>query len=206
MATGVTIPNGYGIMTLQWQTIAGKSVTATCGFSNVFAAMTDPVAMAAIWCNQLQAAGRPGAANQMSTQWQSAGVYCLFRDLSGGLHSGTYSNVIVGTVALAGADQPVYSPLVVSKVTNFAGRAFRGRMYPPYTLAAESTVDMLGNIAGTQLASLRTSYNAFVAALISSALPPVLLHVNPAVSPVVINSCLVRPVVGIQRRRRVRGA
>lgn len=205
MPTGVIIPPDFAIATLIWATNTGKQVTVTCGVDNT-AASSNASVIAADWLAGFQLAGNPGAAAQMTTFWTSIGCYVLARSVSGILGSATASNTVIGTIASSALDQPLFAPLVVSKPTANAGRKYRGRMYPPLTRASEAVVDAYGNITPAELINLRAAWNGFFLNRFTSSFKPALLHTDPTVAPTPHTAFFVRPVVGIQRRRRVRGA
>jgi hypothetical protein len=202
------IPNGYGQMTLKWRYIPlSRDMTVTFGFFDS-AGTAGANAACTSWRNQLTAIGGPANASAMGTNWQQTGSTCLLRDSLGNLIAGLDTTVVTGSGSSATATQPVYLPLVVTKVTAFAGKAHRGRIYPPLTLTDETTVDAGGSLTGPAVSALQTQWGGFLAAINAGPYPARLLHGPPGggLSPDPVLSLAVRPVAGIQRRRRNRGA
>jgi len=109
---------------------------------------------------------------------------------------------VAGIVSSGGNTMITSSTLRVTKRTALVGRAFRGRMYAPYTLG-EVGVSATGAIIGTNVTLFQTAYTALMFNLANGtpSLLPVLLHTNPAITPTNISSLFIQPVVGTQRRR-----
>lgn len=209
MATGLNLLNGYGVCTYNWTYIpAGKSVSVTCcGWDN--AATDDPVFLAGIAYTAATKAGSVAPAAAMSTAWRFEGTTLLLRTSSGLLASGSHLVPITGTAASSPDISPLYSTWVVSKGTPFAGRAQRGRMYPPFTLLSETGVDANGTIGAGSVATYQAQWSTWFADVpLNSSFRPYLVHSfgSSAVTPQPIVSIVVKGVVGIQRRRRARGA
>lgn len=205
------IPNLFGLATLTWTFIpAGRQFSCTWGYQDTLSNESANAAAVAIRLAAIQTGG-PCAAASMSTNWRFDGVTTLQRISTGLLIAGSAGPALTGTTT-ASADQPaVLMTTVVSKKTLYAGRHFRGRMYPPFTNQLETEIDYNGSIAGTTVANLQTKWNLFYGtSSFVTDYRPYLLHaavpVGPSIPPTLVQSLFVRPVVGIQRRRRARGA
>ena len=111
-----------------------------------------------------------------------------------------------GTVAAAADVSPAVA-LVVSKLTGFAGRSFRGRVYMPGL--RETDVDESGAVAGATVNAWQTAFDNLQTALIADAAVEgvILLHNegNPnAGIPTPVTRFLVRNVIGTMRPRQRR--
>lgn len=201
----VVIPNGYGQATMSWtNSELAAPVTVTCGYANTVAFHPVDENAESIYLFWTASPG-PCLASFMQVGWTFQGVYCLQRSATGVLTSNTYAAPINGTMTATGGGQPAYSPLVVSKTTAIAGKAFRGRMYPPMTYSNEGSVSLGGNIETVvALPQIRASYSALFNDWEASDIPPFLLHSDVGTPPTAINTFFVRPVVGTQRRRKNR--
>jgi len=198
------IPEGYGSATMTWTNADLPSpVTVTCGFKNNVAFSPPEVVAEAIFGYWVDLAA-PCHADQMMIGWTFDSVYVL-QDRGDGLESATYASPVAGSQVIAGnPQQPAYSPLVVSKTTSSAGKKFRGRMYPPMTYGGEPSVSVAGYIEPlVALPQIRANYAALFDAWDGGDFTPYLLH-SDATAPTPINSFLVRPIVGTQRRRKAR--
>lgn len=208
MATSVVIPNTYGLATYRWTWIpAGKEFTVTMGYRDT-ALADDPTAAALSHYQYLTATGSVCVAASMSTDWRFEGVTVLQR-LSGGLlQTGAKLTPITGTASTGSSINPVFVTWVVSKRTAFAGRQYRGRMYPPFLDLAESQVDYNGVINGGSVTTNNTRWNTYFTNVNITAYQPYLLHAAPKVgatpAPTPITAISVGSVAGIQRRRRAR--
>lgn len=123
-----------------------------------------------------------------------------------GVTVGTHTSVATGgggTFALP----PPQVALVVSKVTEFAGKANRGRSYIPFVVG-ESIVDSNGRIDSGSVSTFQGVASALIAGWAALDLDATLLHAAPAVGPPApatqLTTLLVRGVVGSQRRRLIR--
>lgn len=94
--------------------------------------------------------------------------------------------------------------VLVHKVTAIGGRPGRGRFFLPGV--QESEVDVAGVLTSAFVDGLQDEVDAFVAELISSGMPPVLLHseTSPVATPTPITSLQVDSRVATQRRRQRR--
>lgn len=89
--------------------------------------------------------------------------------------------------------------LLVKKVSGLSGRANRGRMYFPWTVA-ENDVTEVGQIAPSTLSDFQTAFSAFLSDLGSADVPMVILH-NAAGTPANVAELVVDGLVATQRRR-----
>ena|SRR6266498_4072076 len=202
------LPNGFGQVTFRWRYVPyTRDMSVTLGFYDSIAT-NDPTLIATNMRTFMGSTGRPQEVANMSTDWQNIGTTVLLRSSGGVLMSGVDATVTTGTASAATATQPLFVPMVVSKLTSFAGKHYRGRMYVPCTLFGESSVDIGGTITGGNVGLQQTRWDNFFAAINASVWPPFLLHqpVGVVPLPTAITSFLVRPVTGVQRRRRTRGA
>jgi hypothetical protein len=94
--------------------------------------------------------------------------------------------------------------ILVRKVTSIGGRPGRGRFFLPGV--QESEVDAAGILTTGFVDGLQDEMDNFYAELVSSAMPPVLLHseTSPLSTPTVITSFQVDARVATQRRRQRR--
>lgn len=205
----IVIPNNYGNATFVWRSITqAREFTVTMGFQDVLAT-GDANAAAAAYRVNLVLAGAPCEANKMTVQWEFMGTRTLLRNNAGILVAGANNIASTGTAASAPNESPMFTTLIVSKQTAFAGRQYRGRMYPPLTLIAENSVLAGGELLPSIVAPRQAEWSFFLTQMNSTNYPPQLLHdsTNPLHPfPTPITSLFVRPVVGLQRRRRTRGA
>jgi len=204
------IPTSHGIATYHWTYLPlGRAVSTTTGFrDDTFGAGT---ALAAAQTHRAAAiaTGAACAANQMMSSWRFEGVTTLFRDGVGNLTVGADLAPLVGTITPITNPEPVFTSYVLSKNTSFAGRAFRGRMYVPFLDLGELSVDEGGSINPTALATDAARWLAWFNAVTAANYRPYLLHTDVGAGtpvPTRVTSVLLRPVVGVQRRRRNRGA
>jgi len=156
----------------------------------------------------LTGAGSPGAATQMTTDWLFTGVQSLLTTTAGLQVAGSHLATTTGTIASTSA-VPIYTPAVVSKLTGLAGKKYRGRMYVPIMLGNETAVDAGGSLGTPLQTQIQTTWNVFLLSQNASSFPARLLHdttTTGVLGPNPITSLLCRPVTGIQRRRRSRGA
>lgn len=94
--------------------------------------------------------------------------------------------------------------ILVQKLTALGGRPGRGRLYLPGV--QESEVDEAGNLSGAFVDGLQDQFDDFFAELVSSGMPPVLLHseTSPIATPTDVTGFAVQTVVATQRRRQRR--
>lgn len=93
--------------------------------------------------------------------------------------------------------------VIVKKVTSLGGREGRGRFFMPPFLIDEGDVTPRGMIDPTLLADIQARADEFYDQIVSNISPggPVLFHADPLVTPTVIDSFQVEPLVATQRRR-----
>lgn len=210
MSTSVNIPNNYGIATFHWfNTGVGRDFTVTMGYHDL-TGLDDPLLSATAMYNAMVGGTKPIVAANMTTFWRFDPVTVLQRLSTGFLAVSSFGAPVTGTAAPGATESPVFSTLVVSKQTANAGRQFRGRCYPPLTITTESQVDQQGNILAAQVTAQQGFWDAFLASPTLANCQPSVLHATPLSGvtpfPTPILKLRVRPVVGIQRRRRARGA
>lgn len=94
--------------------------------------------------------------------------------------------------------------ILIRKVTAIGGRPGRGRFYLPGV--QESEVENTGLLTPAFVAGLQSEVDDFFAELVSSGMPPVLLHseTSPVAVPTPITSFQVDSRVATQRRRQRR--
>lgn len=204
----LSIPNGHGQAVLHWRYLPlSRDVSVTLGYKDITVA-DDPNAAATDIAVSATGLGSIAAAAQMSTQYQFRGVSTLQRTSAGFLVAGADVTVVTGTQVAPTNAVPVFNTLVVSKRTAFAGIRQRGRMYPPMTTNGEENVDAGGTILAATVTALQVFWNTFYTNVSTGDYPPYLLHSvdPPPPLPTAITSFFIRPVVGMQRRRRTRGA
>ncbi len=208
------IPDGYANVTLTWSLAGAAKV-----YSSVWACGDgtfedgDAPTTATNWYDSLTGTSQPCEASEMCTGWVFDGVSVLQRSVvDGNMTVAVAGPAVTGTGSTGSPPQelvPGYTPMVITKRTGIAGRHGRGRAYPPLTLRPITSVDYNGVIDGSALGSIQTLWDNFFDAISDFARAiPIVTH-NPIVSapaPTPVTSLLVRPVVGSQRRRKVRGA
>lgn len=103
---------------------------------------------------------------------------------------------------VAAQDLPPNCAVLVSKTTNFRGRATRGRNYWPGFIA-EGSVNGLGEIDADDLAGLQDAFANWGAELVLEGYPVVILHdeTSPITAPTLVTNFVVRPLIATQRRR-----
>lgn len=116
--------------------------------------------------------------------------------------SAEVSSTVPGTGG--GAQTSPSVAALVQKITAIGGRAGRGRFYLPGV--QESEVGETGVLTGAFVDGLQDVMEAFYSELVSSGMPPVLLHGDgsPVSTPTPITSFNVDGTVATQRRRQRR--
>lgn len=107
-----------------------------------------------------------------------------------------FTDIVNGTRA-----QPNVTPqvtLLAQKNTALGGRKQRGRMFLPG--AAEEDVNAAGLVSTAALGSWNTTLTDFLAALVTNAIPMVLLHTD-ATAPSPVTSMVLSELASTQRRR-----
>lgn len=204
----LVLPNSFGIVTSHWIYVPlNRQMSCTFGFFDT-AGTNGANAAAASYRNQITAVGGPANPSVMSTEFQHLGCTVLMRTTAGLLINGSDPTVVTGTVSAPANLQPVFLPYVVTKRTAFAGKHYQGRFYPPFTVTQETAIDAGGGLLPATVAALQAQWTSVLVAVNAGPYPMYLLHsAMPGVpAPTSIIGMLVRPVVGVQRRRRNRGA
>lgn len=200
----LVIPEGYGEATITWQAQGrANPLSVTLGYLPSAPLPTPGEAaesMAASW----EATGGFCDPSRMGQQFTYTGV-TVHQNVGGAIQGGAAARSVVGTRTSTDGPMIIASTFVVSKRTAFIGRHFRGRMYVPIMLAAESEVDYLGNIDSVRVGFAQTAANSLLTTMAANDLEPVLLHysvaVGPTIPPTPITSFTVSGKVGTQRRR-----
>lgn len=203
----VVVPEGYGQVTWVWQnTQSAKELSVTLGFKDLAVSPLTPDALAADLHTRFSTGtDRPASPSAMAVGWLFTRTHITVTR-SGLPRPGDKVLTVTGTLSATGQNNPVFNPLVVSKRTGIGGQRYRGRMYPPLTYGDETGVDATGQLATGTRNAAQTNWTSLHVSMISSDYPPYLLHSVSEIAPTAISSFLVRPVVGVQRRRRARGA
>lgn len=205
----LVIPNNYGVVTATFNYVPfGKQIAITFGYQDVSGGT--PVLTDA---NQIRGymigANSIAEAVRLTTAWQLLEVSCLKRDSTGMLTVGANTTILTGTGTPATPANPIFTSFVVTKRTAYAGKKFRGRYYMPGFQLSEDLVDAVGNIGGGAVGIEQTRQALFLSQMSAGGVPMMLLHEASTPGPSAPNpvtSLQVRPVIGIQRRRRARGA
>lgn len=110
------------------------------------------------------------------------------------------------TQGRSGTFGPTAISAIARKSTNVLGRRGRGRMFLPGAVN-EAEVGPDGQIIGARRTTLSAALNNFLVILqngnsgLSTLLPPVLLHSDPALAPTLITGFGVSSIVGLVRGR-----
>lgn len=194
-------PVGFGIFADTWQADgSNRTATNTFGFKNN--GLFDAAGCLSNVSSALHSATRPYNVGLVSDTWKLISQYCLI-NLVGTPSSAT---TFPGQQGTAGFVPP--SPnvsVVVNKHTNFAGRAFRGRVAVPAFTIDESEIDEAGNIDSAVLSAMQGYWNSALSAMSTNGVPMYIIHgpdktgVTP--SPTIVDSVSVSGLVGTQRRR-----
>ena len=104
---------------------------------------------------------------------------------------------IVGTAT--GEGLAPNSALLITKNTAFGGRKGRGRMYWPGI--QDGTIDDYGLVTTASFATYQTKFTAFLASLVGSNIPMVVLHGSNPPLPYLVTTLAVQHLMGTQRRR-----
>jgi len=188
------IPENYGQAVVKYEYIdTGEIMTTTFGFHNLplNVASDNAAFISEAWLEGFTAA-------TTLDSYRYVGVYVL-EGIGGVLQSGETADNVDGTV-----DAEPVSPAVavgVKKITTYAGKKYRGRMYLPPAVLSEDNVNGAGVIDGATVASLQTKLDNFRNALADLELNMMLLH-NDATTPTEVIDLLVRDNVRTQRRRQ----
>lgn len=209
------VPENIGVGIIRW-TLEGDSeeMVVTLGLQSTRVTF-DAEIMAEDLRAAVEAAGSlVGAASGMYSQWTFVGTTVRLQTSTGFLSGEAIANT-VGTAT--GETLPNNSAILIKKNTGSGGRRFRGRMYLPMYGLEESDVSSSGVIAGAEVTSLQNRLDAFLAALDTNELIPLLLHYpfghwdesdppefiidDPEPDPTIITSFAVQNRIATQRRR-----
>ena len=198
----IVIPTGYAQVTFNWQhTLSSRGWSTVLGVSHDSAGAAD-IAETAIdaWTGNL------AIVQDSSITFESVTVRM-------GPNSGATPGITLevpvnefGSTNLVGI--AANCTLLVRKLTNFGGRANRGRNYWPGFLA-ESMVGEIGDVDPTIVSNFQTIFVDFFGDMASgngatTALTPnVILHdeASPATTPSTVTAVQVDSIIGSQRRR-----
>lgn len=204
--------SGYGSAVLHWSIAGGaKPYTVTHGFGNGGLTTSDASAMADALYDAFVATGAPGNENQMLTGWTFLGVSVevLFLTTIG---TGSHFEAVAGALSPGsppGALVDPYNPVVISKTTEFGGRAFRGRMYTPPVRLVYDNVDPNGVIGTSPLVNIQAAWDTYLTSINGDGdTHMVLLHSDLAAhpTPTPVESLIARNVLASQRRRKARAS
>lgn len=200
----VVIPVGYANAVLTWnQTTRTQPITCTIGYDTDGSGISAALNAAAIFAAATSTGGSGNicSAASMTTAWQFTGVTVYERRSAGPLTRGdSVAAPVIGTLTSGANELTLNTTLRVTKRTGFVGRAYRGRMFAPFT-RLEGLVSANGVIDASTLAVLRGQWTSFLTNMSTNLCDPVLLHSTAGVDPSPITSLFVQGVVGTQRRR-----
>ena len=188
------IPVGTGLAIIRYTTAGGDfHAETTMGYSDD--------------------AGTPNAqtsANNIFTAWTtnafvgvSNEVSCsqvqVIENIAGSLVEAFSTGApVVG--GITGSPLPPQVAVLCKKLSGEVGRSFRGRFYIPGVAA--SWADTEGDrLTSAHLTTFQTGLTAYLAALATDHLFPVILHKNTAIEPTAIVSFVVEQFFATQRRR-----
>jgi hypothetical protein len=112
---------------------------------------------------------------------------------------GPSAQVSSGTAGTGGSGH--VSPnvaVLIQKRTLLGGRRNRGRMFYP---VSEGEIDNAGALSSSFLTFASTQWLEFLAAIEAESLPMAVLHTDPALTPVLVDTLAVQAVAATQRRR-----
>lgn len=205
----LVIPNNYGIATYTWQyNPLAKQVSTTCAFQDQ-AGNTPPNTVATQLRNIITGVNGCSKPADMTLDWQLLSVKTLQRDSAGNLLAGADLTAVAGTGTPASSLSPLFTSFVITKRTVFAGKKFRGRMYFPGFKMTDTQVDVAGAILPAFITTNQALFTSWFNSMTVAGYPAALLHDNttPGSSqPQICTGFALRPIVGIQRRRRNPGA
>lgn len=191
---GTPIPSGFGICSMKYR-LAGRTnpYAITFGFTDdgASSASTQAASLVATWLARFTAA-------TSFSSYTYEGCHITYRR-GGVLFSADNVQSTAGTVV--GAESSPAISIVVKKLTGFAGKKFRGRMYLPPAFLGEANVSNAGIIDAATVTSRQTICSNWLADMIAGANDPVLLHRDGS-APTAITQLSVESMVGTQRRRQ----
>lgn len=173
-----------------------EEMVTTCGhFSTVDDATTQANALFDAW------------RDEVFPVWAGADVTFVGVTVQEGTQTSGLGPYIVGQSTLppqvsvgVGALVPQNTAVLVTKLTNTAGRRGRGRMYVPGT-ATEDAVNNVGTLTPTAVSTRQTEINDWFARLVAEGHTPVVLHATPPPTGTPITGFVVQSMVATQRRR-----
>jgi len=136
------------------------------------------------------------------TNWLSSAVTLVALDVRWQAAAGdavSISRTVSQTGAVGGAMLPPQVCYLLQKISGFAGRKNRGRMYLPGV--QEDTVNDGGLVVGATLVNLAATAAAALSNWGTSGAELVILHTDPADTPRPVVELAPAPVVATQRRR-----
>jgi len=190
----MTLPDNYGIATFKFEiTASGSQSVVTMGFHNtpLDDASTIADTLGAVWDAEM-------TGSLLCNTYTFVSCYVLLS--IGGVEQSGESPV--GTVGSNTSDPSTPATAVgVKKVTSYAGKKYRGRMYLPAGYVSENHVGADGNIGSTEVSALQGAMDNVLAGFSANSYPAYLLHTD-ATAPTPISSLIVRNHVRTQRRRQ----
>lgn len=188
------IPVGYGEATVRINTVA-QGGPAYVVFGYEVGIGSDATASATNIADTLN--NNPGLPTFLVTTYVIDEVVVRQNDGDPFLATATASVNAPGLFGSSPASPQVST--LIQKLTGFAGKQARGRMYVPGLNRDE--ISVTGTIGSTRLSQLQTAADQFLIDLTTNGCPMVLLHTSPAVPPTVVTSLNVDDLVATQRRR-----
>lgn len=191
------IPNLFSLATITFTTVGvARPQQITMGLQPGVG-LTPAQQNAALRGALIGAVNRPFSAANMDNQYSCVESKILYRNASGVLLSHIDTGIVVGTKVID--PLPLNTSVILRKVTSFAGKKYRGRCLLPPMFFNEADVDNAGNISA--VATYQTIWDNAYASLVAGAVPPVLLHDDPALTPTAINSFSVNTRIGTIGKR-----
>lgn len=197
----VTIPEGYGLLTLKWS-FTGKvnPVSTTFGVSTL-GGISEPQDIVDEFFDDVSGtADLPCHASNMCAVWTFESVEGVFNVAGTMVGAAAAHGPISGTHS-ASATPAMNCSMLVRKRSILIGRKYRGRMYWPCLTMDEGVVDPMGNIGESYF----DAYNALIQGmseeiLLAESYTPVILH-SDATPPTNISSLSLQKRIATQRRR-----
>jgi len=188
------IPPGYGEASVRINIVnQGGPAYVVFGYETALGAT--PIASATNIADVLN--NNPGLVNFMTTNAVIDSV--TVRQNDGGAFLGTATQTVNAAGTFGSDNAPPQVAALIQKLTGFAGRSQRGRMYIPSV--DEEGITIIGTFDAARLAAMQTAANAFLIDLQTQDVPMVLLHSDPALSPTPVVQLNVDSLVATQRRR-----
>lgn len=194
----VIIPSGHGLCSVKMRdTSVGKISTVTWGYTlpvsgtaaDNAALIVDAITTATcLWFTSVYAAATTLVSVYVLEN--RAGVHTSFEQFVNQNGARTGSAVPMPQVALG-----------IKKVTAFAGKAQRGRLYLPAFFLLGGDLLESGVIIGTRVTQLQTAATTTLSELLGHGVPMDLLHTSSDITPSPVQQLIVAPIVRTQRRR-----